>query len=61
MSSRETGIVPHSLVFCQDCGALLDPPLGTEDFVACFVCSGRVSCHCNFSSFFFQEKKIVVF
>ncbi|KAI9015099.1 transcription factor S-II-domain-containing protein [Gaertneriomyces semiglobifer] len=32
----------HSLVFCPDCGSLLDPPAGAEENVACEVCGGVV-------------------
>ncbi|RKO91940.1 transcription factor S-II-domain-containing protein [Blyttiomyces helicus] len=32
----------HSLVFCPECGSLLDPPSGAEDSVACEVCGGLV-------------------
>ncbi|KAL2918473.1 DNA-directed RNA polymerase I core subunit rpa12 [Polyrhizophydium stewartii] len=32
----------HSLVFCNDCGALLDPPAGAEDFVTCYCCGSAV-------------------
>ncbi|KAJ3015957.1 DNA-directed RNA polymerase I core subunit rpa12 [Thoreauomyces humboldtii] len=32
----------HSLVFCPDCGSLLDPPGGSEDTVSCGICGGIV-------------------
>ncbi|TPX70671.1 hypothetical protein SpCBS45565_g01667 [Spizellomyces sp. 'palustris'] len=32
----------HSLIFCPDCGSLLDPPSGAEDNVACGICGGVV-------------------
>lgn len=32
----------HSLIFCPDCGSLLDPPSGGEDHVVCGLCGGVV-------------------
>ncbi|KAI8816783.1 transcription factor S-II-domain-containing protein [Fimicolochytrium jonesii] len=32
----------HSLVFCPDCGSLLDAPSGAEDHVTCGICGGVV-------------------
>ncbi|KAI8622529.1 transcription factor S-II-domain-containing protein [Chytriomyces sp. MP71] len=29
----------HSLLFCPDCGSLLDPPTGTETSVQCTLCA----------------------
>ncbi|KAI8920404.1 transcription factor S-II-domain-containing protein [Entophlyctis helioformis] len=33
----------HSLVFCPECGSLLDPPAGAEDFVSCYCCGTTVN------------------
>ncbi|KAJ3203182.1 DNA-directed RNA polymerase I core subunit rpa12 [Dinochytrium kinnereticum] len=33
----------HSLVFCDECGTLQDPPTGTENKVICRVCKTSVS------------------
>ncbi|KAL5037256.1 DNA-directed RNA polymerase I core subunit rpa12, variant 2 [Batrachochytrium dendrobatidis] len=29
----------HSLVFCKECGSLLDPPNDIEDYVVCHCCA----------------------
>ena len=33
---------PHSLVFCSECGTLLDPPDGASETVVCNTCGGSV-------------------
>ncbi|KAJ3037098.1 DNA-directed RNA polymerase I core subunit rpa12 [Rhizophlyctis rosea] len=33
---------PHFLVFCPDCGSLLDPPSGMTPNVTCETCGGAV-------------------
>ncbi|KAI8591973.1 DNA-directed RNA polymerase I core subunit rpa12 [Geranomyces variabilis] len=42
MPARQATKQAHSLVFCPDCGSLLDPPSGAEDNVACGICGGVV-------------------
>ncbi|KAI8909602.1 transcription factor S-II-domain-containing protein [Gorgonomyces haynaldii] len=32
----------HSLVFCHACGALLDPPTGSETHVECHCCLSHI-------------------
>ncbi|KAI8917162.1 hypothetical protein PhCBS80983_g00067 [Powellomyces hirtus] len=41
-ASKHSTKQAHSLVFCPDCGSLLDPPSGAEDNVACGICGGVV-------------------
>eukprot|EP00842_Homolaphlyctis_polyrhiza_P005969 jgi/Hompol1/6373/HPOL_001189-RA len=33
----------HSLVFCPECGSLLDPPSGSEDSVSCYCCGTSIN------------------
>jgi DNA-directed RNA polymerase I subunit RPA12 len=33
----------HSLIFCPDCGTLVDPPAGLETSVYCMRCSASIS------------------
>ncbi|KAI9104694.1 hypothetical protein DFS34DRAFT_604098 [Phlyctochytrium arcticum] len=42
MAPHKKNAQEHSLIFCPECGALLDPPSGAEDTVACGVCGGVV-------------------
>ncbi|KAH6576491.1 hypothetical protein BASA50_006776 [Batrachochytrium salamandrivorans] len=43
MSTNRPDQSQHSLVFCEECGSLLDPPTGAEDFVTCFCCGTMVN------------------
>ncbi|KAI8853067.1 hypothetical protein BC829DRAFT_360313 [Chytridium lagenaria] len=43
MVARTKASQGHSLVFCNDCGALQDTPTGTETKVICRICRTSVS------------------
>ncbi|TPX30662.1 hypothetical protein SmJEL517_g05804 [Synchytrium microbalum] len=45
MSASTERKQPHSLVFCSCCGALLDPPTGNEETIACHQCDTVMPSH----------------